>query len=367
MIPKDGDPYGVCVGDLARDNQISEQLVMNLLVEKIHEDTFSGTTVFDPSYIDGNELAKKKIGKRQYIPAKAPLNNKIIENVQTQTSSSSDGYNLKNLIDAKGKREVWFDEQSIGIYSQTITATQSQLLQSNQNVRLSTIFKVFLRGEKEYWDTLRYRSYQKHFKMNSEKNIVLNSGIGAITYTIKWKDLNTQKDLNLRLVSVLEKSEKDEANKAAMMASYQPLMQQASEFGRIQLTRQFARIVGLDKELVNMVYDFPPEYHQATMDLELLNNDEDPWEITNMQENHEIYIQVYQQALDTPAKKRAIEARKLARLISWQAQQMQTLTPSMEGMNASTNQLISNYISQENRKNTQPVALWPNGQEHAVE
>ena len=106
MIPKDGDPYGVCVGDLARDNQISEQLVMNLLVEKIHEDTFSGTTVFDPSYIDGNELAKKKIGKRQYIPAKAPLNNKIIENVQTQTSSSSDGYNLKNLIDAKGKREV---------------------------------------------------------------------------------------------------------------------------------------------------------------------------------------------------------------------------------------------------------------------
>jgi hypothetical protein len=112
--------------------------------------------------------------------------------------------------------------------------------------------------------------------MNSEKNIVLNSGIGAITYTIKGKDLNTQKDLNLRLVSVLEKSEKDEANKAAMMASYQPLMQQASEFGRIQLTRQFARIVGLDKELVNMVYDYPTEYHQATMDLELLNNDEDP-------------------------------------------------------------------------------------------
>jgi hypothetical protein len=36
---------------------------------------------------------------------------------------------------------------------------------------------------------------------------------------------------------------------------------------------------------------------------------------------------------------------------------MQALTPSMEGMNASTNQLISNYISQENRKNAQPVAL----------
>lgn len=86
----------------------------------------------------------------------------------------------------------------------------------------------------------------------------------------------TQKDLHLRLISVLEKAEKDEANKAAMMASYQPLMQQASEFGKIQLTRKFARIVGLDKELVNMVYDYPPEYQQAMLDIELLNINEDP-------------------------------------------------------------------------------------------
>lgn len=175
MCPKDGDPYGMCVGDLARDNQITEELTLNLLIEKIHEDTFSGTTIFDPTYINGKELAKKVIGKRQFIPAKAPLNARIIENVQTQTSSSSDGYNLKNLIDAKSKKEVGFDEQSIGIYSQTITATQSQLLQANQNIRLSTIFKIFLWGEKQYWDVLWYRSYQKNFKMKSEKNIVLNS------------------------------------------------------------------------------------------------------------------------------------------------------------------------------------------------
>lgn len=97
-----------------------------------------------------------------------------------------------------------------------------------------------------------------------------------MTYTVKGTDLMTQKDLHLRLVSVLEKAEKDEANKAAMMASYQPLMQQASEFGKIQLTRKFARIVGLDKELVNMVYDYPPEYQQAMLDIELLNVNEDP-------------------------------------------------------------------------------------------
>lgn len=128
--------------------------------------------------------------------------------------------------------------------------------------------------------------------------------------------MSTKKDLNLRIISILEKSEKDEANKAAMMASYQPLMQQASEFGRIQLTRQFAKIVGLDKELINMVYNYPHEYHQAMMDIELINLNEDPGEITDITENHDIYIQVYQQALDTPAKRKAIEARKRARLLS---------------------------------------------------
>nr|DAP10920.1 MAG TPA: hypothetical protein [Caudoviricetes sp.]DAT12421.1 MAG TPA: hypothetical protein [Caudoviricetes sp.]DAX75059.1 MAG TPA: hypothetical protein [Caudoviricetes sp.]DAX88981.1 MAG TPA: hypothetical protein [Caudoviricetes sp.] len=40
------------------------------------------------------------------MPAKIPLNNKIIENIQTQTSTSSEGYNIHNLLDAKSKREI---------------------------------------------------------------------------------------------------------------------------------------------------------------------------------------------------------------------------------------------------------------------
>nr|DAI24771.1 MAG TPA: hypothetical protein [Caudoviricetes sp.] len=36
-------------------------------------------------------------------------------------------------------------------------------------------------------------------------------------------------------------------------------------------------------------------------------------------------------------------------------------------MDASTNQLVSNYISQERTKNNKPISLGPNGQEHAIE
>jgi hypothetical protein len=38
----------------------------------------------------------------------------------------------------------------------------------------------------------------------------------------------------------------------------------------------------MDSELVNSIYDFPPEYEKAMLDVELLNNNEDVAEITDM-------------------------------------------------------------------------------------
>ena len=90
--------YGLCVGDLASDNQESEEEVMNLLINKIHEETFSWITVFNSDVVDWKELAHRQLWKRKYVPSKWNLENReIIKNVQTQTSSTGDGYNLKNI------------------------------------------------------------------------------------------------------------------------------------------------------------------------------------------------------------------------------------------------------------------------------
>ena len=360
LLPKEKDPYGLCVWDLARDNQESEEKIMNLLVDKVHEETFSWITVFNSDVVDGKELAHRVLGKRKFVPSKWNLENrKVLENIQTQTSWTGDWYSLKNMIDQKSTKEIWFDEQSIWVYSQTMTATQSQLLQANQNVRLSTIFKVFLWWEKKYWDVLWYRSYQKNFKMKSEKNITLNNWFWNVVYTIMWKDLDTKRDLHMSIITILDKKEQDEANKAAYMASYQPLMEQANQFWKIELTREFANVMWMDPELVNEIYDFPPEYDKAMLDLELLNNNEEVWKIVDMWENHKIYIMVYEKAIDTPAKVKAIAARKRALVLSWQQNSM-AMQQWMGQVNwASQSQLVSNYISQQNQANNQPTALWP--------
>ena len=181
----------------------------------------------------------------------------------------------------------------------------------------------------------------------------------SVVYTIMWKDLDTKRDLHLTLVTEIDRREQEESNKAAFMASYQPLMEQANQFWKIILTKDFAKVMWMDDELVDSIYDYPPEYDKAVLDLELLNNDEDVGEITDMTENHKIYIQVYQQALDTKAKKKAIMRRKQALILSWQANNEAMAQWMGQVPNASTNQLVSNYISQQNQANNQPTALWP--------
>ena len=56
---------------------------------------------------------------------------------------------------------------------------------------------------------------------------------------------------------------------------------------------------------------YPPSLEElnAMSDLELLNNNEEPKPIENLQEDHRTYIIIYQRAKDTEAKFRAIQKR----------------------------------------------------------
>jgi len=62
----------------------------------------------------------------------------------------------------------------------------------------------------------------KALKQNTEPH---GAYIGEIIAHYKKKLAELEADLHLRLISILDKAEKDEADRAAMMAAYQPLRQ----------------------------------------------------------------------------------------------------------------------------------------------
>ena len=88
-----------------------------------------------------------------------------------------------------------------------------------------------------------------------------------------------------------------------------------------------------------------PEETNARLDVNLLNEDETPWPIENMNEDHMTYIVIYSRAIDTEAKRKAIEARTRAYIASWQAQlwwEVSWVQTALASANASqlTSQLV---------------------------
>jgi len=81
----------------------------------------------------------------------------------------------------------------------------------------------------------------------------------------------------------------------------------------------------------------------AKLYLELLDRNEMPPEIDDMDEDHMAYIVIYQQALNTDAKFKAIEARRKALQLSGQSQ------PAVPTGDANVqSQMTSNAIAKSN-------------------
>lgn len=89
---------------------------------------------------------------------------------------------------------------------------------------------------------------------------------------------------------------------------------------------------------------------RALSDLELLNRNEMPAKITNPDEDHRTYIAIYDRALDTDAKFKAMQARRLA--MQQFTPQAPTVTPQQaaqgnQQLNAMNNMQMAQNIQQE--------------------
>jgi hypothetical protein len=67
-------------------------------------------------------------------------------------------------------------------------------------------------------------------------------------------------------------------------------------------------------DVIKMMVPEKPEEVEASQQLLLLNRNIELEPITDMSEDHDAYIAMYKQALDTPAKTKAIEARRMAKI-----------------------------------------------------
>lgn len=323
-ITKRWDPYGICVPDILEDKQRMMQLFLNLNKIKAEHEARWDIFFYDPNVIKNIDSLKiPAINWPKYVKADLSKGTPMVE--AQKSAIKSDAINMPSILQSQWMLDIGMDERTLWVSSwANISATENQRVQKNANLRLMLGMNVNNRAEKKFRDILWLRLYQQYFKRSDKKNIYINSWVGMTPAVIQQKDFTTSNDINIKITSKVEAEEErnEKLTRVLPLVNF-ALSRPGSKYSKDKLLRDIYSRSGLDKESVNVYIDMSVEELQAREDLELINRNEMPKQCENPNEDHWTYVVIYQSAIDTPAKRKAIEQRMRLYMMSWQAAKAQ--------------------------------------------
>lgn len=360
-IPKRGDPFGICVPDVLEDKQRMIQLFLNLNKIKAENEARWDIFFYDPNVVKNIDSLKiPATNWPKYVKADLTRGAPMMEVQKAQVKT--DAYNMPSILQQQGTLDIGMDERTMGSSGwSNISATENQRVQKNANLRLLLGMNVNNRAEKDFWDILWLRLYQQFFKYTDKKNIYINSGVGMTPAIIQQKDFLTSNDINIKIISKAE-AEEDRNEK---LVKIMPLLNFAltrpwSKYSKDSLLRDVFVWSWAEKERANVYIDLSSEEIQAREDLELINRNEAPKQCTNPQEDHWTFVVIYQSAIDTDAKWRAIEDRMKLYMISWQAEASQKAMSQLwanDNLSNTQAQVTSNTMNSQGNTSNQASSL----------
>jgi len=314
------DPFGISIPDIIEDKQRSQQLFLNLNRIKAEHEAWGDTFLVDTNAIKNLNDLKQHTFWPKYIRANLNQNPNPIKEVQRGTIKQ-DAYNMPNIIGQQASSDLWLDERSLWVSpDSSLTASENIRVQKNANIKLLLNSRINTWGEKDFW-RVWLRAYYEFFEFKDEKNIKLQNAFWNVISTIKREDISTWYNIDIRIVSKSQEAEIKEKDKVALLTIADMVLtdQWAANISKTFAKRQIAKANWLDKEKISVLFPASVEEAQAKMDLELLNRDIDLEEPTDLQADHLTYLVIYQKAMDTDSKRKAIEVRKNLYVVSGQA------------------------------------------------
>ena len=346
-VPTEFDRWGISICDILEDKQTATQLFLNLNRIKAENEAWGDMFLYDPDIVENiDELQMPKLWPK-YIKASG-LNKGGTPLIEVQRGNiKSDAFNMPNVIKQQGFLDIGLDERSLWVTGATpITATENQRVQANANLRQLLGLKRRARSEELFWE-LWYESYQECFY--GKKKIKVPGRYGGRYLELEAKDFIVEDSVEVIIEFALDVEEKNDKTKLEMIATRDAFMNdpQKSDIAKKVFERELFRLQGFSPEKIALFSEKTLEEEQAELDLELLNRDEELEPIADLNENHLVYLEIYKRAKDTPAKHKAIWARRQAqmqklRLQGGQNQIMGTGDQQMKG------QIVSSMMAQAN-------------------
>jgi len=313
------DPFGISVPDLLEDKQRIEQLFLNLNRIKAEHEAWWDTFLVDTDAIKNLNDLRQHTQWPKYVRADLRKNPNPIREVE-RGRIKQDAFNMAQVIRQQGSNDMWLDERAVWwTPDKSITATENQRIQRNQNVKLVLNNKINQWWEKDFWRNW-LRAYYEFFPFKWEKNIMLQNSFGNVIQSVKRKDIDTWANIDIKVINKSDEESMKEQEKAWLLVIADLVLQdpKSPEISKTFAKRSIARANWIDKDKISVLFPASIEEMKAKLDLELLNRNMDVWEIEQLEEDHMSYIVIYWKAMDTDARDSAIRDRMDAMILSWQ-------------------------------------------------
>lgn len=304
-------------------SQLTNLQIINARINALWPDIF----VDDRLWVDTTMLWQGKPGWR-VLPITndswMPTQNGIFSFQTPAPSQYTD--TLIQSLEQRAEETTSISKQNFWITQQwQQTKAEVQTLQQNANNILGWIANNYLRWQKDYW-TEHYRSYAVNMSARKRKSISMFQKWNAVSLELKKEEFIADWKVQVTIISKNQQTiENDkEFNKLTFISNlYLPNI--TSEYSKNELLRLMWNKSNIRDFDSNKYIRESIEEIRAKWNLLLLNRGTYPnIYIPTMDEDVDVYIDIYKQAMDTPLKVEVMSKLYQIKELQWeQANQLQ--------------------------------------------
>ena len=312
IYPMAHDWDGVSIPDLIEDKQRARAVIQNLGLKTVKAG-------LNPMYLfDSNRIKNKgdlNYGHNKHIGVDGKVDGAVQE-IQRAGLKSEVSFIL-DVLDKGAERATATPEMQQGAMSEEKrTATETNLIDAKVGKRYSLTAKVFGWSEKLRW-LQYYDLYKENFEEGiDEKMLRINGALG-----FQWRPLTRENIITDRLDPDVKIESKvlAEAERMNTMQRYQNYINLALTFpsaNKLFALREFGKLSGLDRDIVNNILPPTIDEMQAEMENKKLSANNKVRVLPT--DDDQLHMSIHNKVEDIPAKYAHIEAHKRAMVLKKQ-------------------------------------------------
>lgn len=364
LFPKRGMPFGYSLPDLLEDKQDAKDLLLNLKKLRAKKEAMGWDILIDINYVDPYQFSEQKEETRIHPidpNDKATGQRLSLDSMIHQPQQERFTFQLMDSmaqdIDQSAFLSTGVSAQSLWVPTdKSMTATESQTVQMNSNVRIRLGMIYQKQAQKRFWMNIWYRSMLQYLSDSDKKYVNINTGLYTETKIFSRSDIITNIEPRLSIVTASEEKLKNQQEFAQSQVFFQWIIADPNiaTWSKRQVMRRIGRLLWY-KKLELEAFLIPADPKQALDEsvvrehVVLINNGEMPY--MSADEDHVMFKFFYQRCEDSPTKAKAIWMRDQFIMRLWQQQQAQ---PQWQWMMNSANNIMMSQLAKPQQNSLQP-------------